>query len=333
MRAWVIGTHGGPEVFKPVELPTPKPGPGEVRIRVAATSVNPVDVKIRSGAAESLCPPKPAVLHGDVSGIVDAVGEDVIGFGPGDAVYGCVGGYGPVQGALSDLVIADHRLIARAPKSIALTSCAALPLVTITACEGLDKLGKLDGQHLLVHGGTGGVGHLIIQLAKTRGATVTATVGSTKKADRATQLGADHTINYQDETVDQYVERLTDNVGFDAVFDTVGGANISASVQAVKLNGKVACIQGRGTIEGGQLHVRGASLHLVFMLIPILHHIGRDRHGAILSHAATLVDEGQLEPLIDEHPFTFDQISEAHAHTESGKQLGKVLVIHPDQLV
>lgn len=332
MRAWVIQAHGGPDVFKPIDLPTPEPGPGEVRIRVAATSVNPVDIKIRSGAAEALCPPKPAVLHGDVSGTIDAAGEGVKGFAPGDAVYGCVGGYGAVQGALSDLVIADHRLIAHAPKSIALTRCAALPLVTITAQEGLDKLGKLDGQHLLVHGGAGGVGHLIIQLAKTRGATVTATVSSAHKADHAIQLGADHTIKYQDETVEQYVERLTNNLGFDAVFDTVGGANISSSIQAAKLNGKVACIQGRGTIDGGLLHMRGASLHLVFMLIPILHHTGRDRHGAILSNAASLVDAGKLKPLIDEHLFTFDQISEAHAHAQSGKQLGKVLVVHPDQL-
>lgn len=332
MRAWVIEEHGGPEVFKEVELPTPEPGPGEVRIKVAATSVNPVDYKIRSGAAEALCPPKPAVLHGDVSGVVDKVGEGVQGIVEGDTVYGCVGGYGAAQGALADYVIADKQLIAKAPKSIPLEDCAALPLVTITAWEGLLKFGELNNQNLLVHGGTGGVGHMIVQLAKIWHAKVFTTVGTHEKAKLAKQLGASETINYKEETIEQYVDRLTNGKGFDAVFDTVGGANIANSVQATKLNGQVACIQGRGEIDGGQLHVRAVSLHLVFMLIPLLHNIERERHGAILQQAAALVDNEQLKPLIDEKRFSFDQIAEAHAYAESGKQVGKVLVVHPDHV-
>ena len=330
MRAWVIEQHGGPEVFKEVERPTPTPGPGEVRIKVAATSVNPVDYKIRSGAAEALCPDKPAILHGDVSGTIDAVGEGVQGFAAGDAVYGCVGGYGKLQGVLADFAIADTRLLAHAPRSIPLNDCAALPLVTITAWEGLDKIGELSGQQLLVHGGTGGVGHVIVQLAKIRGANVSTTVGSNDKAELAKQLDADEVIHYKDETVEQYVERLTSGKGFDAVFDTVGGANISTSVQAAKLNGQVACIQGRGEVDGGQLHMRAASLHLVFMLIPLLHDVERQRHGDIMRQAAEYVDGGKLRPLIDEKRFTFEQIGEAHAYAESGEQVGKVLVVHPD---
>lgn len=330
MRAWIIEEHGGPEAFKEVELPTPTPGPGEVRIKVAATSVNPVDYKIRSGAAEALCPAKPAILHGDVSGVIDAVGDGVDRFVVGDAVYGCVGGYGSTPGVLADDAIADVRLLAHTPKSISLEDCAALPLVAITAWEGLDKLGGLRDQHLLVHGGTGGVGHIIVQLAKARGAHVSATVGSKNKAALAKQLGADQTIHYKEETVGQYVDRLTGGNGFDAVFDTVGGANIDTSVQASKLNGDVVCIQGRGAIDGGQLHARACSLHLVFMLIPILHDSERERHSAIMRDAAVLVDNEQLKPLIDDKRFTFDQIADAHAYAESGEQVGKVLVVHPD---
>lgn len=330
MRAWVIEEHGGPEVFKEVELPTPTPGPGEVRIKVAATSVNPVDYKIRSGAAEALCPPKPAVLHGDVSGVVDAVGEGVTAFAKDDKVYGCVGGCGKAQGTLADYAIADQKLIAHAPSSIPLEDSAALPLVTITAFEGLEKIGDLTDQHLLVHGGTGGVGHIIIQLAKESGAEVSATVSSDHKAGLAHQLGADHTINYKFETVERYVAALTNGTGFDAVFDTVGGTNIASCIQAAKLNGQVACIQGRDAIDGGLLHIRGVSLHLVFMLIPLLHDIHRERHGEILALASKLVDLGDLKPLIDDQRFTFDQIGEAHAYAESGKQVGKVLVVHPD---
>lgn len=328
MRAWVIQEHGGPDVFTQAQLPTPEPGPGEVRIKVAATSVNPVDYKIRSGAAETLCPPKPAILHGDVSGVVDAVGEDVDRFAVGDKVFGCVGGCGQVQGTLADDAIADARLIAHAPDSIDLEDTAALPLVTITAWEGLDKIGDIADKHILVHGGTGGVGHIALQLAKTRGAEVSVTVGHANKADLAEQLGADHTINYKDEDVGQYVERLTHGSGFDAVFDTLGGSNISTSVQASKLNGDVACIQGRAEVDGGLLHVRGVSLHLVFMLIPLLHGIDRARHGRILQAAAKLVDAGKLRPLIDAKRFTFDQIADAHTYAASGKQIGKVLVVN-----
>jgi NADPH2:quinone reductase len=330
MRAWVIEEHGGPEVFKEIELPTPEPGRGEVRIKVAATSVNPVDYKIRSGAAEALCPDKPAVLHGDVSGVVDAVGEGVDDFMAGQNVYGCVGGYGKTAGVLADYAIADAKLVAHAPKSIPLSDCAALPLVTITAWEGLDKVGELDGKQLLVHGGTGGVGHLVLQLAKVRGAKVATTVSTIEKAKLATELGADAFINYKEQTVEQYVQRITDGEGFDAVFDTIGGENIAASVQAAKLNGDVACIQGRGEIDGGQLHMRAVSLHLVFMLIPILHDLERERHGVIMQQAAALVDEGKLKPLIDDKRFTFEKIGDAHAYAESGKQIGKVLVLHPD---
>lgn len=340
MQAWVIEQHGGPEVFKQVEREMPEPGPGEVRIKVAATSVNPVDYKIRSGAAEALCPPKPAILHGDVSGVVDQVGQGVERFAVGDKVYGCVGGYGQVPGVLADFAVADSALLAHAPQTIALKDAAALPLVTLTAWEGWDKVGlgatgleRFGGgepMHVLVHGGTGGVGHLAMQLAKARGARVSTTVSSNAKAALATRLGADETIDYKAESIEQYLVRLTDGKGFDAVFDTVGGPNIARSIEAVRLNGHIACIQGRSEIDGGVLHMKAASLHLVFMLIPILHGIDRARHGRVLTEAAALVDAGKLKPLIDERRFTFDQVVEAHAFAESGEQVGKVVVVHPD---
>ena len=345
MRAWIIEQHGGPDVFKRIELPMPEPGPGQVRIKVAATSVNPVDYKIRSGAAAALGPEMPAILHGDVSGVIDAVGQGVERFAVGDKVYGCVGGYGRLQGVLRDFAIADSRLIAHAPTSMALQDAAALPLVSITAWEGLDKCGLIGarsaaeprrfidppvGAKVLVHGGTGGVGHVVVQLAKSMGAHISATAGSPAKAALARTLGADETILYHEESVEQYVQRLTAGLGFDIVFDTVGGPNIAASIQAIKPNGQVACIAGRSQIDGGSLHMKGASLHLVFMLISLLSDIERERHGLILQEIAALVDAGGLRPLIDDRRFMFDQIGDAHAYAESGGQIGKVLVVHPD---
>lgn len=331
MRAYVINDFGGPDVFTATDLPLPSPEPGHVLIRVAATSVNPVDYKIRSGLAKALAPDLPARLHGDVSGIVHAVGEMVTAFKPGDAVYGCVGGVKGAQGVLADYALADARLLAHAPRSIPLADAAALPLVAITAWEGLDKAAVQPQQRVLVHGATGGVGHLALQLAKARGCGVTTTVGSAEKIPLAQQLGADHVINYHDEPVEQYTNRLTGGVGFDCVFDTVGGTNIATSIAAAKLNGQVVCIQGRAEIDGGALHAKAISLHLVFMLIPMLHGLEQDRHGHILTELAKLVESGEVKPLIDAKRFTFDQIGEAHAYAESGQQIGKVLVVREAQ--
>jgi len=346
MRAWVIETHGGPDVFNEIELPTPEPGPGQVRIKVAATSVNPVDCKIRSGAVP-IPPAFPAILHGDVSGTIDAVGEGVERFALGDEVYGCVGGLDGAQGVLADAAVADERLLAKAPASLDTTDAAALPLIAITAWEGLDKCGLIGahgtaeprrfvdptgGARVLVHGGTGGVGHVVTQLAKAHGAHVSATVSTNEKAATARQLGADEAVLYREESVEQYVERLADGVGFDIVFDTVGDDNIARSIEAAKPNGQIACIAGRTQIDGGSLHMKGLSLHLVFMLIPLLHGVDRERHGAILESVAALVDGGALKPLIDDQRFAFDQVGEAHAYAESGKQIGKVLVVHPDHV-
>jgi len=327
MRAWVIHEHGGPDVFQPIELPTPQPGPGQVRIRVAATSVNPVDYKIRSGAVP-IPPAFPAILHGDVAGTIDALGPGVATFNPGDRVYGCVGGLKGTQGVLADYALADADLIALAPKSIPLEDAAALPLVTITAWEGLDKADVNQGTNILVHGGTGGVGHVVVQLAKARGAKVSATVGSADKAQLARSLGADEIIHYKNEKVEQYVARLTGGRGFDVVFDTVGGANIPPSIEAAALNGHVVCIAGRAQIDGGSLHMKGLSFHLVFMLIPLLFGVERARHGGILRQAAAMVDQGKLKPLIDEKRFTFDQIAGAHAYAEAGGHVGKIVVTH-----
>ena len=329
MRVWVIEEHGKPEVFKEVERPTPTPGPGEVRIKVAATSVNPIDYKIRSGVAEALCPTKPAILHGDVSGVIDAVGDGVRDWKIGDAVFGCIGGVDGTQGALADYAIADKDLIAHAPAAVPLADAAAMPLVYLTAYEGLCEL-NLQGAHILIHGGAGGVGHMALQLAKAWGADVSVTVSNDEKAQVAKRLGADHTINYQKESVEAYTHRLTLGVGFDVVFDTVGKGHIAKSIEAVKHNGTVVCTQSRGAIDGSLLHAKGVRSVAVFMLIPLLHGIHREAHSQALMGLAEMTGFEEIKPLIDNKRFTFDQIAKAHAYAESGKQIGKVLVVHPD---
>lgn len=332
MNAWVIDDFGSPDVFERREQPVPEVGDHDVLVQVYATSVNPVDFKIRRGDAEVLCPPRPATLHGDVAGIVAAVGDSVVDFEVGDAVYGCAGGVaGAPRGALADYMPCDARLLAPMPDSLSYREAAALPLVTITAWEGLiDKAFVQAGEQVLVHGATGGVGHVGLQLAAWREATVAVTASSQRKLDLGADLGADTLINYEDEPVEDYVRRCTDGRGFGLVFDTVAGENLETSVDATRLNGQVATV-GAPT-EGGlrAAYGNGISVHFVSMLIPMLHDVDRAHHGEILRWTADLVEEGHLRPLVDDRTFTFDEIGDAHAYAEAGKQIGKVAVAHPD---
>jgi NADPH2:quinone reductase len=332
MTAWTIDDFGGPEVFQTREQPVPEIEAGEVLVRVHATSVNPVDFKIRRGDAEALCPPQPAVLHGDVAGTVVAVGDEVTAFAEGDAVYGCAGGYtGAPHGALADYMPCDVRLLAPMPESLSFREAAALPLVALTAWEGLiDKADVQADDHVLVHGATGGVGHVGAQLAKWRDAEVAATASSQRKLDIGADLGTDTLINYETEPVEDYVERCTDGNGFDLVFDTVGGENFHRSVEAARIDGGVATVNPQINLDLRPAYNKALTLHLVLMLTPIVQGVGRAHHGEILRQVTTLVDEGHLRPLVDDRTFTFDEIGEAHAYAEAGKQVGKVAVVHPD---
>ncbi|WP_413164008.1 zinc-dependent alcohol dehydrogenase family protein [Capilliphycus salinus ALCB114379] len=327
MKAIVIEEFGSPNVFKTAELPLPNVIPNHVLIRVAATSINPVDYKIRQGIIADIAPEFPAVLHGDVAGIIEAVGEGVTQFQVGDAVYACAGGVKGTAGALAEFMLADASLVAPKPPALTMTEAAALPLVSITAWEGLMDRAKIQpGQKVLVYGATGGVGHIGVQLAKAAGATVYGLISSPEKAKIAENLGADFTINYRQKTVEEFVAEHTDGQGFDVVFDTVGDDNLQNAFKAAKLNGIVVSILALSQQDLTLLHAKGLTLHLVFMLIPMLFNRGRAYHGEILSKLAELVEVGKVRPLLDAKTFTIDDIAAAHQHAESGQAVGKVVV-------
>jgi NADPH2:quinone reductase len=294
---------------------------------VKATSVNPVDTKIRQGRHVPIAPEFPAILHGDLAGVVEAVGQGVTDFRPGDEVYGCAGGLKGFGGAAAEFMVVDPRLIAPKPRSIDFAEAAALPLVAITAWEALvDKLVVHPGQTVLVHAGTGGVGHVAIQIAKSRGAKVVATVSGLEKAELAKALGADETVNYRTQSVEQYVTELTGGRGFEVVFDTLGGENLDRSLAAAAPYGAVATILAESTHDLSPLHLKSLSLHGVLMLLPMLLGQGRKHHGEILREVASLVDQGRLRPLLDSERFTLRELGAAHARLESGKAIGKVVV-------
>lgn len=201
MKAMVLNQYGDNAEFKLTELPQPSTKAGHVLVRIAAASVNTVDTMIRQmGKDLPLSPDLPAVLGMDFAGTVEAIGEGVTNFAPGDEVYGCAGGLADLQGSLAEYMQADARLIAHKPKTLSMREAAALPLVGITAYEGLKRANIHAGQKVLVHGGAGGVGHVAVQLAKHFGADVYATASREKQMEIIEQYGA-IAINYQTETV------------------------------------------------------------------------------------------------------------------------------------
>lgn len=326
MKAMVIREFGGPDLFEAVNLDKPAIRANQVLVRIAATSVNTVDTMIRElGSALPFSPELPAVLGMDFAGTITALGDDVTDFAIGDEVYGCAGGLGDLQGTLAEYMPADTQLIAHKPKNLSMREAAALPLVAITAYEGLQRAGANKGQRILVHGGAGGVGHVALQLAQHFGANVYATAGNAHHLEMIESLGA-KSINYKSESVTDYVAQYTGGEGFDVVFDSVGGANLAPSFEAAKLNGQVATTVSLVEMDLSTAHMKGLSLHVVFMLIPMIHNVGRKAHGEILADISRIAEAGGLRPIVDEHHFSLAQVGDAQTLLASGKATGKVVI-------
>lgn len=326
MKAMVLNHYGPEATFEQADLAAPSAQPGQVVVRVEATSINTVDTMIRQmGKDLPLSPELPAVLGMDFAGTIEAVGEGVTRFVPGDEVYGCAGGLADLQGALAELMPADARLIAHKPKNLSMREAAALPLVGITAFEGLQRAGVKAGQKVLVHGGTGGVGHVAVQLARHFGATVYSTASGKNAFGIIEGYGATP-IDYKAESVADYVEAHTSGAGFDVVFDTVGGENMTNSFDAAALNGHVATTVAMVDLDLTAAHFKGLSIHVVFMLIPMLHNHHREAHGDILAKLARIVEQGGVKPLLDEQIFSLPEVGKAHDRLTSGQATGKVVV-------
>lgn len=312
--------------FRLIDLPVPKAQAGEVLVRIKASGVNPLDGKIRTGKAGHARQPLPAVLGMDLAGIVETLGEGVTRFDVGDEVYGMATGIGGIQGSLAQFAAVDAELLAHKPRNVDMREAAALPLVFITAWEGLiDRAALRAGQTVLVQGGAGGVGHIAVQIAQALGATVFAT-GSEKHKALIESFGAT-AIDYRTQTVEQYVAAHTEGVGFDVVYDTVGGATLDASFAAARTYGGhvVSCL-GWGMHSLAPLSFRAATYSGVFTLLPLLSGQHRSRHGEILREATLLVEAGAVKPVMDDRHFTLETAQSAHDILEAGDARGRLVV-------
>jgi NADPH2:quinone reductase len=321
MKAMIIKEIGSSDVFQMAEKAKPVAKAGHMVVEVKATSVNPIDTMLRS-IELPWSANLPEILHGDVAGIVIEVAEDVSDFNVGDEVYGMAGGINGVDGALAEFMLVDARLMAQKPKTLTMKQAAALPLVAITSYEALvEKMNVKTGDNVLIHGATGGVGHIAVQLAKVLGANVTSTYSPANKV-LAKTVGADNLVDYTTESVADYVQTYTDGVGFDKIFDTVAGDNIEKSFEAAKFNGHVATIL--PIADPLQIALKSLSFHSILMLIPLCHGINHASHGRILTEISTLVDAGKITPIIDESNFSIWDVAKAHDYLASGKAVGKI---------
>jgi NADPH:quinone reductase len=323
MRAMVLERTGTDLAVR--EVPRPVPGSGQVLVRVAASGVNPLDVKIRIGEAAHAQVVTPAVLGIDLAGTVVELGPGVSRFDIGDEIYGMTGGVGSNQGSLADYAAVDADLIAIKPTRLSMAEAASMPLGAITAWEGLvDRAGVRAGHSVLVLGGAGGVGHLVTQLAKARGATVYAT-GRAKDLNLIRSYGA-QAIDATAPT-DEFTSSTTGGAGFDIIFDTLGGASLDAAFAAVhRYTGHVVSILGWGSHSLAPLSFRGATYSGVFTLLPLLTGEGRGHHGEILAAVADLVDAGAITPRVDGTEYSWSSVNQAHASVESGTSNGKVVI-------
>lgn len=327
MKAMAIDTFGSPAELRLVEMAKPQVKSGHVLIEVKATSVNPVDCRIRRGDAMGMAPSLPAVLQGDVAGVIVEIGAGVKDFQIGDEVYALAGGTkNCAGGALSEYMLADSRFLAMKPKTLTMKESAALPLVSLTAWQGLvERTEVKESQKVLIHGAAGGVGHIAVQIAKWLGAEVYGTVSGEKKANYVKSLGAT-VIDYQTEKVSDYVERYTNRKGFDVVFDTVGGENLEKSFQATAPLGQIIAISTWGKYDLSLLNAKGLNLRVVFCMYPLVSGQNREHYGEILTKVRELVDNGVIVPLLDSHDFSISDAAKAHELLESGQHFGKIVL-------
>ncbi|MTH15414.1 zinc-dependent alcohol dehydrogenase family protein [Flavobacterium sp. LC2016-01] len=323
MKALLTNTYESEFVSTEIEKPTPKKG--EVLVKIHASGVNPIDNKIRLGLSPYASPVLPAVLGTDLAGVIEEIGEGVTDFKVGDEVYGLAGGVLGLQGTLAEYTAVDADLLALKPKNLSMKEAAGIPLVLLTAWEGLIDRAKVQkGDKVLVHAGAGGVGHMVVQLAKIFGADVYATVSS-QKADIVKSYGATP-IDYKTETVEDYVTQYTDGKGFDIIYDTVGGQSLDDSFKAIRHYGQISSCYAFGTHTLAISSLRNASIHGVFVLRPMIGNEGRKHHGDILKETTKLIEEGKLKPLIDPRKFTLDNAMEAHKAVSDNSAIGKIVV-------
>ena len=321
-RAVRITRTGGPEVIEWVEIDLPPPALGEVRMRNRAVGLNYIDAYHRSG----LYPVDlPAGLGSEAAGIVEAVGEGVEGFAPGDRV----GTFGPARGAYATARNVPAEQLVRLSDAVDDATAAALLLKGATAAMLCGPCAKVEaGQTVLVHAAAGGVGHLLVGWLKALGATVIGSVGSEEKARIAREAGADHVLIHTRDDVAARVRDLTDGRGAGVVLDGVGAATWPVSLAATGRRGIIVSYgNASGAVKGVDLGVL-ASHGSLFVTRPTLfdYAMTQAERQALTDRVLAMLARGAMTPLIGQ-TFRLEDVADAHRAMEAGETTGSTVLI------
>jgi NADPH:quinone reductase-like Zn-dependent oxidoreductase len=309
MRAIVQNAFGEPDVLQLAERPLPEPIGTEVRVRVQAAGVNPVDWKTRAGKGAAAQWGLPLTVGWDVAGVVDAVGPGVTRFAVGDPVFGMPWFPRPAS-AYAEFVTAPSRHFARRPDALGVVEAGGLSLAGLTAWQCLVDVAQVQpGQRVLVHAGAGGVGHLAVQIAKSRGAHVIATA-SAAKHDLLADLGVDEAVDYRSSRFEEVVEPV------DVVYDLIGGDVSVRSLDVLRPDGVMIVLPSSAAAAAVEA-AGNRGLRAVGVLV--------EPDGDGLEDLAALVEAGGLRVLIDE-TFPLDRAADAHRLGEQGRTTGKIVL-------
>jgi NADPH:quinone reductase-like Zn-dependent oxidoreductase len=306
MKAVRIHKYGDRSVLRYEECPVPPVAEDEVLIKVIATSVNPIDWKVRTGHLKEKVPHQfPMILGWDVAGIIQEIGGAVTRFAPGDAVY--TRPDATRNGSYAESIPVKESEVAFKPETISFMEAASLPLASITAWSSVIDRGEIQaGQSILIHAGSGGVGSIAVQLAKWKGAHVISTT-SAANVDLVKSLGADEVIDYRSTNFQDVVQDV------DIVFDTIGGQVQDDSWSVIKPGGRlVSVVEPPSESRAEQTGVRGSFVRI-------------QPNASILYQLAKLVDDGVVRPIVGAE-FALKNIQAAHALSESGHAQGKIVI-------
>ena len=311
MKAIRFDAYGGPEVLRYEDVPIPQPAAGQALVRVKAVAVNPLDWKIRSGMMKEMMPVKlPFIPGGDIAGTVEAVGAGVTALQVGQEVYGLQSGSdaNPLPGgAYAEYAAIPVATLSAKPKTLDFVQAASVPIVALTAWQGLFGTGGLTaGQTVLIHGGAGGVGMFAIQFARWKGAKVI-TTATADDADFVRELGAEQVIDYQNAKFEQEVSHV------DVVLDTIGGDTQARSWQTLKKGGILAATPSPPSPEDAARYgVRGAFVQV-------------KPDGAQLAQIAELLDSGTVKTFVGA-TFPLAEAAKAQEQSQHGHTRGKIVL-------
>ena len=332
MKAAYFEVTGGPEVLTYGDLPTPEPKAGEIRVKVGAASLNPIDTYVRSGMAAA-GNPMPFITGRDFCGTVEAVGPGVTNYKVGDRVWGCNQGAGGRTGSFAEFLVTGEDYAYPAPSGVPDDVIAAVALVGITGHVGLFANAKLQaGETVFVNGGTGGVGAVVVQMAKAVGAKVITTVGSPEKAKLAKELGADVVLNYKSDDIVKGVKDATGGKGVNVWYETQPPTDFDRTFDLMAFRGRVVVMAGRKArpeFPNGAFYVKGLSLHgfAMFTYPPAEQRACADDINRWLTEGKLKVTIGRVFPMsqaAEAHRF-----QEANTLNKAGTLTGKI-VVKPD---